>query len=210
MSPCQVPTHPSTWFTQSRLNGLNRRRESSSTKNERADPGESQRRVSRQSRPRERRVASRLSRRSVGDGGEEPRRIDSQPGTPGELVATRPDGRASEPTEMAPERVVSVTPPGLPPRSGGSAHSRERGPLSNTWSLNRYRTHHAPHFIPLTESGRLCTMRTIALDCGISHDYSYCISLTRIISPIPRVRLIGREAKSLAPALCWSMRPSHS
>ena len=61
MSPCQVPTHPSAWFTQSRLNGLNRRRESSSTKNDRADPGESHRRVSRQSRPRERRVASRLA-----------------------------------------------------------------------------------------------------------------------------------------------------
>ena len=61
MSPCQVPTHPATWFTHSKLKGLNRRRESSSTKNERADLGESQRRVSRQSRPRERSVASRLA-----------------------------------------------------------------------------------------------------------------------------------------------------
>ena len=61
MSPCQVPTHPARWFTQRRLNGLNCRRESSPTKNERADPGESQRRVSRQRRPRERRVASRLA-----------------------------------------------------------------------------------------------------------------------------------------------------
>src|SRR5215216_3650789 len=60
MSPCQVPTHPSTWLTQRRLKGLNLRTESSSTKFVRADLGESQRRVSRQSKPRERRLASRL------------------------------------------------------------------------------------------------------------------------------------------------------
>src|SRR5918994_5682717 len=65
MSPCQVPTHPSVGLTQRRLNGLNFRTESSSTKNDRADLGESQRRVSRQSRPRERRVASRLSAASA-------------------------------------------------------------------------------------------------------------------------------------------------